>query len=96
MDHLAYQVRKYWVPGSTIWTGGGDGFLAEIGLVPAGEIGGMRLGRHYCIALNADGSVLLQHAAEIRRFDIVPSGHVGGLAPRLRIVEPRVSERGRA
>lgn len=84
--HLGYQVRRYGVPGSTIWTDGGDGFLAEIGLVPDGEIGGM----------TADGSVLLQHMLEIRRFDIVPSGHVRGLAPRIRIVEPRVSERDRA
>lgn len=74
------------MPGPTTWTDGGDGFLAEIGLVPAGEIGGM----------TADGSVLLQHMLEIRRFDIVPSGHVGGLVPRIRIVAARVSERGKA
>lgn len=84
------------MPGPRTWTDGGDGFLVEIGLVPAGEIGGMGLGRHYCIAPTADGSVLLQHMLEIRRYDIVPSGHVRGLAPRIRIVEPRVSERGRA
>lgn len=84
------------MPGSPIRTGGGDGFLAEIGLVPAGEIGGMELGRHYCVAVPADGNVLLQYVLEIRRIEIDPSGHVGGLAPRIRIVEPQVSGRGSA
>lgn len=84
--------------GSTIWTGSRAGFLAEIGLVPAGNIGGMGLGRHDCIALAADGSVLPQHMLEVRRIDdILPSGHVGRRAPpRIRILEPRLSGRRRA
>lgn len=96
--HLDYQVDRHWVPGSAIRSGGGGGvgFLAEIGLVPAGELGGLQLGWRCCIALAADGNVVLQHVLEIRRIDSFPSGHVGGLAPRVRNKEPRVSEMGRA
>lgn len=77
----------YWMsPGSTIRSGGdggggggggSDGFLAEIGLVPAGEIGRMRrLERHYRIELAADGWDLLRHMLGIRRLDGLPFGHV--------------------
>lgn len=91
--HLDYQ----WVPGSAIRSGGGVvGFHAEIGLVPAGRLGGLELGRHCRIALAADGNVVPQHSLEIRRIDIFPPAHVGGLAPRVRSAEPWVFESGRA
>ena len=63
--HLDYQIDRYLVPGSAIRSGGGGGggggvgFLAEVGLVPAGELGRLQLGWRCCIALAADGNAVL-------------------------------------
>lgn len=79
------------MPGSPVCCtfSGADGFLAEIGLVPAGEIGGMgRLGRRHCIAVAAavDGvSGLTQHMEVVCRIEYIysTSGQaLEALAPR--------------